>query len=374
MALEEQRATARLVMPDAPAPLPIVKGRERLRVRAVARHRRLIVAEDSDAHGAAALVLAGPDGSRTVLAAINRHLADVDPARAVAIGHRGPDETRLTSWLYLPPPGPAKPPLIVLPYPGTVYGNAPPSDQGTDKTRFYTNAELLAGHGYAVLVPSLPPARRGEPAAGLAQQILGVVDAVAARGLADTSRLGLWGHSFGGYAAGVVATQTDRFRAIVASAGLFDLVSLRGTFAPSRRVAPEDGLSINAMTGWVELGQARLGTTPWADPQTYVRNSPIFAANRIRTPLLLLQGDKDVAPLAQAEEMFSSLYRQNKDAVLVTYWGEGHVVTSPANVRDLYARIFAWFDEHLGPTNEATLIREPGARRSAPPRSAPRIR
>ena len=151
-------------------------------------------------------------------------------------------------------------------------------------------------------------------------------------------------------------------------------MSLRGTFVPSRRVAPEDGLSINATTGWVERGQARLGGTPGADPQTYVRNSPIFAADRIRTPMLLLQGDKDVAPLSQAEEMFSSLYRQNKDAVLVTYWGEGHVVTSPANVRDLYARIFAWFDEHLEATKSSWVNRQPEARRSAPPRSAPKIR
>jgi dipeptidyl aminopeptidase/acylaminoacyl peptidase len=125
------------------------------------------------------------------------------------------------------------------------------------------------------------------------------------------------------------------------------LISTYGTFLPPRRVHPEDGLSINTMAGWAESGQPRLGGAPWMAPQTYVANSPIFAAGRINTPMLLLQGDQDIASLTQAEEMFSALYRQNKDAILVSYWGEGHVVASPANLRDLYARVFQWLDDTL---------------------------
>jgi dipeptidyl aminopeptidase/acylaminoacyl peptidase len=316
--------------------------------RAVAAGRHLVVVEQTDHHGVGKLVLARETGYPTDLSRLNTHLAEVEPARTVAIRHPGPHGEPLTSWLFLPPAGGEahRFPLIVIPYPGMVFGDTSPAWQEPNQPLNNISAQVLTGRGYAVLLPSLPrPREPGRAAAGLADQVLEIVDRVTARDDIDGTRLALWGHSFGGYAAGVIATQTDRFRSIIASAGLFDLTSAYGTFLPPRRVHPEDGLSINTMTGWAENGQPRLGAAPWIASQTYVANSPIFAAGRIRTPMLLLQGDQDIASLAQAEEMFSALYRQNKDAILVSYWGEGHVVASPANLRDLYARVFRWLDD-----------------------------
>ena len=88
-----------------------------------------------------------------------------------------------------------------------------------------------------------------------------------------------------------------------------------------------------------------MGNPPWKDLDRYLRNSPIFYVDRVRTPLMIIQGDLDYVAMQQGEEFFMSLYRQGKRAEFVRYWGEGHVIESPANIRDMWTRIFAWFDE-----------------------------
>jgi dipeptidyl aminopeptidase/acylaminoacyl peptidase len=79
----------------------------------------------------------------------------------------------------------------------------------------------------------------------------------------------------------------------------------------------------------------------------YIRNSPITYADRVTTPLLIVQGDMDYVPLQQGEEFFTALYRQNKPASFVRYWGEGHIIESPANVADMWAKICAWLARYL---------------------------
>lgn len=335
----------------------------------LAMARRGLVLQARDVHGVTTLSLARPGHPTTALLTLNAQLAALEVAEPRPIVHAGPDGRRLTSWLYLPP-GAARgraPPLIVLPYPGAVY-DAPPYTGQPDALALSASPQVLAARGYAVLVPSLPRSKGStEPAAGITGQILAIVDQVVAAGLADGERLALWGHSFGGYGALVAATETDRFKAIIAANGVSDLTSLRGTFPPAGRVAPEDGPTAAALAGWSESGQGGLATTPWEDPQRYVANSPVFAARRVRTPLLLIHGDQDFVGLGQSEEMFSALWRQDKDVELITFWGEGHVVASPANVRALYAAVFSFLDGLIGPPPT------PDAR-SAPPTPAPRPR
>ena len=77
----------------------------------------------------------------------------------------------------------------------------------------------------------------------------------------------------------------------------------------------------------------------------YMRNSPIFYVERVETPVMIVQGDLDYVAIQQGEEFFTSLYRQGKRAEFVRYWGEGHVLESPANIRDMWARIETWLDE-----------------------------
>ena len=90
-----------------------------------------------------------------------------------------------------------------------------------------------------------------------------------------------------------------------------------------------------------------MGGPPSQDLERYLRNSPITQAGRVTTPVLIVQGDLDYVPIQQGEEFFTALYRQNKPADFVRYWGEGHVLESPANIEDVWKRIFAWLERYL---------------------------
>jgi dipeptidyl aminopeptidase/acylaminoacyl peptidase len=186
---------------------------------------------------------------------------------------------------------------------------------------------------------------------GMVDRILLAVDAAAASpetaAAFDPDRVALLGHSYGGYTTMAAITQSNRFRAAVAISGISNLIT-NWEYQPSlQRLAPEEGLRFNWSTGYTESSQGGMGVPPWSDPDRYIRNSPVFAADKIVTPLLLLHGDQDVVDLAQSEAMFSALFRQSKDAQLVTYWGEGHAIMSPGNVRDMYTRIFDFLDARL---------------------------
>lgn len=283
------------------------------------------------------------------VATINTGLMQADEPRLAEVRHPGPDGETLTSWLFLPLAAETPPPLVIQPYAGAAWPRRP--DDTVRNTVSMLSPRVLVGHGYAVLVPSLPTPRGGEPMSGLAARILRVVDAAAndpaLRNAFDPQRLGLWGYSFGGYTALAAVGQSDRFSAAISIAAPNNLLARWGAFSPEDRARPENGLLLNWSTGTIESGQSRMGGPPWTDPDRYLRNSPFFQANRIRTPVLLVHGDQDVIPLAQSEAMFAGLYRQNKDALLATYWGEGHSFASPGNLRDFYARALAFLDEHL---------------------------
>jgi dipeptidyl aminopeptidase/acylaminoacyl peptidase len=253
----------------------------------------------------------------------------------------------LTSWIVLPPDWRADhlPPLIVIPYPGDVFSaSRPPADARPGAGYTTIAASVLAGHGYAVLYASLPHDRfRNEPAQGLAEEILAVVDAAGAAGLADTRRVALWGHSFGGQAALSAATQSDRFAAIVCTSGIADMVTRWGNnFLQS---TPEEGLPFLGTFAYFETGQMSVGAPPWAAPERYIRNSALFQADKITAPVLLAYGDLDEYSYGQGAEMFAALYRQGKDAKLLTFWGEGHVVNAPGNVRRLYEDVLDFLDQ-----------------------------
>ena len=173
--------------------------------------------------------------------------------------------------------------------------------------------------------------------------VLPAVDEVVEMGIADPKRLYLMGQSFGGYSTYGLITQTDRFAAAVSLAGLSNLISLYGQFDARQRYEdyPQENLFQMALS---ESAQIRMGGPPWEELNRYLRNSPIFQVDRVNTPLMIVQGDVDYVAIQQGEEFFNGLYRQGKRARFVRYWGEGHVLESPANIRDMWQRIFEWFD------------------------------
>ncbi|PVM91757.1 S9 family peptidase [Caulobacter radicis] len=302
-----------------------------------------------DDHGVDTVALERTGKPRRILATVNPELARVDPAVPRAIAHAGPGGRALKSWLYLPPTLPAgsRAPLIVIPYPSAVY-ETPPPHHALPTSSADSNAQLLAGHGYAVLVTSLPVDERREPAQGLADDILAIVDAAAAaEPRIDAARLAIWGHSYGGWTALMAATQSPRFKAVIAGAFAADWIGFYSRTSLLSSIAPDAGLVQSVRAGYMEGGQGRMGAAPWVDPQRYLRNSPLMAADRVSAPVMMIMGDLDADP-GQIDRMFSALFRQNKDAVSLLYHGEGHGVVGPANIADLYGRVFTFLDEHLG--------------------------
>lgn len=305
-----------------------------------------VVTAARDAHGVETLSVRR-NGAVTTVLTLNPQLAEVDFGEVRPVHHRGPRGEDLVSWVELPPnwKKDSPPPLVVLPYPGRApYSAASPPELARPGTGLYSvSSQVLAGQGYAVLYPSLPrDLYPNDPAKDLAAQVLDVVDAVGAAGLADTTRVGLWGHSFGGHAALAAATQSPRFKAIIVTSGVADLVSAWGTYVV--QTTPDEGLSLTARGSYFESGQMRVGGTPWTTTDRYIANSPLFQADKITAPVLLAYGDLDEYSDGQGGEMFAALYRQGKDARLLTFWGEGHVITAPGNVRRLYQEALGWLD------------------------------
>lgn len=317
-------------------------------------------------NGVQTLRLQQPGRPDRMLSTINEWMGEIDFPEPERVRHRGADGVERISWLYRPRQWRGeKTPLVVLSYPGGPA--AAPSEPAA--LNAWANPQLVVSGGYAVLIPIVPLDREKEPAEGYADDVLAVVDAALAQYPdLDPDRVAHWGHSFGGYVGLVAATQTDRFKAIISVAGLSDLATAWGEFSPANRDNPEFGLSLRQRIGWAEESQGRMRAPPWTAPDRYVRNSPLFAANRISAPVLLVHGDRDLLPSTQSEIMFSALWRQNKDVRLLTYWGEGHHLWSPDNIRDLYAEILAFLDRTLG-SGEAPPVIRPQPR--SPPSAGP---
>lgn len=232
-------------------------------------------------------------------------------------------------------------PLIVV-----VYGGSTQSDDlhTFGVTRDLLHGQQLVSHGYAVLCPDIHLTDR-DPLRQLPGQVLPAIHHVIDLGIADPKRLGLIGHSYGGYCALALLVQTNIFSAAVTSAGFYDLIST----SLSMR---ENGQ--NGWLGWAESGQGRMGGSLWEKRESYIESNPIFYLDRIQTPLLLTCGSKDLVPPAQAEEVFVGLRRLGKRVELRRYEGEDHWPGrwGESSYRDLCARVLTWFDEYLSKEEE----------------------
>ncbi len=290
-------------------------------------------------------------GAVRPLLKLNEHLAGVARGSLVLLDHEGPSGVKLKSGLMFPPgynKGTPLPMVVEL-----YINNGGPKWRGIDPDRGHTlTKHLLASHGYAVLFPDVPVETREvprEPLADLADWVLSAVDAAVSAGYADPDRLGVQGQSYGGYMTMGVIGQTNRFKAAVALDSSYNLISLYGNVMTDRRLDMEfDGPDM-VFPAWSESGQGGMGQPPWRDPQRYLRNSPIMYTDSISTPVLLIGADRSYVSITHSEEMFVALHRSGKDAGLVRYWGDRHVLQSPANIRDMWSRIFNWYDELIGP-------------------------
>jgi len=202
------------------------------------------------------------------------------------------------------------------------------------------NMQLLATRGYAVLLPDAPQ-ERATPMADLANAVLPGVNKVIEMGIADPDRLGIIGHSYGGYSVLSLIVQTHRFKAAAEMDGFGDLLAAYGAMN-------QDGTAFQ--TSVEEGGQGSMGGTPWQLRDKYIENSPLTYADRVTTPLLIIHGSEDATvPPFLGDELFVGLRRLSREVEYAKYEGEGHspLQWSKANQRDLCNRLIAWFDDHL---------------------------
>lgn len=286
----------------------------------------------------------------TTLLSLNRQLDAIAKPEYRTLQYQTVDRKQLSGSLLLPhgyTPG-QRYPLIVYVYGGTL---APAGDWASPyslRSNVYFNPMIFAGRGYAVLVPSIPlepMGRRSDPMLEFDKNVKPAVDKVVEMGIADGDRAGVIGFSYGGYTVCGLVTQTERFKAAVAAFGQTDLPSSYGSLDPRYRFSD----SPNPMWGpfGVEAQQMRMGVSLWEDRERYVRNSPYFHADKVTTPLLLINGELDAIAPPQAEQLFVAMNRLGRRAKLVRYLGEGHGLESPGNTLDMWEHILAWFDELL---------------------------
>ena len=282
--------------------------------------------------------LAGPDLSDPVQATeINPFIDEYAWSRAELVDFVSESGRPLQAAIHYPPgfrPG-SPVPMIVYTYEilaPQIHVFENPSE------RDYYNFTTWTQHGYAVLLPDIVYRAR-DPGISALESVRAAVAEVVEMGVADPDRVGLIGHSWGGYQATFLPTRTDIFAASVAGAPLTDFVSMMGALHWNPGIAE--------LSHW-ETGQARMEVPFWEDPEAHRRNSPIHRVQDMETPLLMAFGDEDgVVDWDQGTEFFNFARRAGKQMVLLVYEGEDHGFRQEANQRDYHRRILEWFGHYL---------------------------
>lgn len=200
------------------------------------------------------------------------------------------------------------------------------------------NISNFTSQGYFVLLPDIWK-EEGDPGRSAVDCVTAAVNGVLAHEVVDPKRVGLLGHSFGGYQTNFIITQTNIFAAAISGSGIADIVSdyLHVSWNNSKH------------NGWrYEFNQASIGASLFDDYEAYIRNSPITYAKQIQTPLLLWTGDKDrVVHYFQSLELHMALRRLQKPNILLLYEGGSHSLGNRDHQTNLTHRMQEWFDYYL---------------------------
>jgi dipeptidyl aminopeptidase/acylaminoacyl peptidase len=226
-------------------------------------------------------------------------------------------------------------------YPTLLRIHGGPNSQ--DQHAFSFERELFAASGYVVLAVNY----RGSAGRGAeyqkaiyadwgnkeVQDLLAAVDHAVATGVADSTRLGIGGWSYGGILTNYAIATTPRFKAATSGAGSSLQTTMYGT---DQYIFQYD----------TEVGP------PWANKELWDKLSyPFWQANRIRTPTLFLGGERDMnVPITGSEQMYMALRSQGIDTQLIVYPNQNHGITLPSYQRDRYQRYLDWYAKYLKPT------------------------
>jgi dipeptidyl aminopeptidase/acylaminoacyl peptidase len=237
--------------------------------------------------------------------------AGYDPKKTypmIVVVHGGPSSAVIPNW------------------PSVGYGGAPLSALGYFV--LMTNPRGSYGQGEKFV-----QANRRDFGYGDLRDTLAGIDAVEKKFPVDDKRLGLTGWSYGGFMSMFAPTQTQRFRAVVAGAGISNWQSYYGENLIDQWMPPFFGASV------------------YDDPAVYAKSSAINFIKQVKTPMLIVVGDRDAeCPAPQSFEMWHALRAQGVPTSLVVYPNEGHHFVDPAHQRDVLQRALGWFEEYLPAT------------------------
>jgi dipeptidyl aminopeptidase/acylaminoacyl peptidase len=254
------------------------------------------------------------------------------------IGWKGKDGYDLQGILYKPENfDPTKKyPLLIYFYErhsDDLYRYFPPAP-----SRSIINIPFYVSRGYVVFTPDIHYVD-GHPGRSACNSIIAGAEALIDRGFIDREHIGIQGQSWGGYQTAYLVTQTGMFAAAGAGAPVSNMTSAYGG------IRWESGLNRQMQ---YEQEQSRIGKTLWDGLDLYIENSPLFFADKITTPLLIMHNDNDGAvPWYQGIEYFTALKRLGKVAYFLQYNGEAHNLLHRRNMRDLTVRLQQFFDHYL---------------------------
>ncbi len=283
---------------------------------------------------------AGPIGQWTALTHANA--AQTKPADAISVEWTD-DNLHLQGWLLRPPGGGGKRAMITDVHGGPQAASVP-EFPGRGLVR-----DLLAA-GYDVFMPNyrgsfgqgeaFATAEIGDIGGGDWRDVMTGVTAAEHAAPIDESRLGISGASYGGYMAMWAVSQTHRFKAAAADAGVSDWLSIEGE-------APQAGS--DAIT---------FGGSVYDNAAPYLRASPVMHIKGATTPTLITVGERDVeCPMPQSQEFATALEALGVPSSFVVYAGEGHAIVKEADRADLRRRTLAWFAKYLSPQAGRDVVR-----------------
>jgi dipeptidyl aminopeptidase/acylaminoacyl peptidase len=254
------------------------------------------------------------------------------PARVQSVWWKN-DGFDVQGWLLLPLHTAGKLPMITMVHGGPAAAVTPSfAGPGT--------ASALLRQGYALFRPN-PRGSYGQGERftqanvrdfghGDLRDILAGIDAAAKVAPIDTARLGLTGGSYGGFMSMWAVTQTDRFKAAVAAAGISDWLSYYGE---------------NGIDAWMI---PYFGKSAYDDPAVYAASSAINYMHNVKTPTFAYVGEHDIeCPAPQTQEFWHAMKAMNVPTSVMIYPGEGHGLRDPEHLADAQQRTLAWFDKYL---------------------------
>ena len=230
-------------------------------------------------------------------------------------------------------------PLLVYIYEqlsNNLHRYVPPAPGGSS-----INVTRYVSNGYIVLQPDIVY-DIGYPGESALKCVLPATQKVISMGFIDPKRVGIQGHSWGGYQITYMITRTNLFRAVEAGASVVDMAGGYGG------IRWGTGMS---RAFQYEKTQSRIGVPPWENPKLYLENSPIYWIDKVKTPYLTMANDEDDAvPWQQGIQFFTAMRRLGKEAYMFTYNGEKHGLRQRENQKHWTVHLAEYFDYFLKDT------------------------